>query len=231
LARGRYVAILHDDDWVDSRYLSTLIPPLEAQPQTVLAFTDPWHVSADGQIDAATTDHFFRLTGRAELEAGYYQPFSGLVVRECLPLPGSVFRREALSPADFPSAVGAAHDIWAGFLLAMTGGAAYYSSERLVYYRVHDDREFAANPLVYYEDALYCERRMLEDPRLQTHRAAMLRRVALRQHFVGARLLRRGSRRSARSHLAAAIRIRPSLKGVGAWAASWILPRALLARL
>ncbi len=231
LARGRYVSVLHDDDWLHPDYLARLIPPLEAHPEAVLAFTDPWHVGVNGEIDSDTTDYFTRVRGLDELAPGFHRPFHELVLRESIPFPGCIFRRDALSPADFPREVGPAYDIWATHLLARTDGAAYFSSDRLVYYTVHEDREFAEDPVPYFESAVYCEQRMLDDAVMAPKQTDISRRLAARQRWLGVCLLRRGARKAARTHLADALRLRPTLKGLVGWGASWLLPRSLLTRL
>jgi Glycosyl transferase family 2 len=231
LARGRFIAILHDDDWWHPRLLATLIPPLEERRQAVLAFVDQLHVSVDGRVDELATEYLSRASGRAVLEAGFHQPFDELAIRESVSNAGLVFRREALNLADIPLEVGTASDLWIPYLLARTGGAAYYCPARLFYVRDHAESEFAAKPLETLTAAVDCQRRMLRDPRLAPYREELKLRIAAREHVIGATLLRRGSRAAARGHLGAALRLRPTRKSYAAWAASWIAPDAVLARL
>jgi glycosyltransferase involved in cell wall biosynthesis len=231
LARGEYVTVLHDDDWWHPRFLATLVPLLEDDPAAVLAFSDHWQVGPDGETDTAATEYISRASGRATLPAGRYQPFDALVVRETVPIPGCVFRRDALSPADFPPEVGAANDIWAAYLLSRAGGAAYVCAERLVYRTVHAESDFASRPVENLSGAVYCQQRWLRDPRMTAEREELKRRLAARQQSIGAALLRQGRRHAAREHLAAALRVRPTIKGLGAWTASWILSPSVLRRL
>jgi glycosyltransferase involved in cell wall biosynthesis len=229
LARGRYVAVLHDDDWWHHRLLANLIPPLDRHPEAVVAFADHWLVTTEGEIDAAATDHTSRASGRAALAAGLHQPFHRLAVQENLPITGCAFRREALPPKCFPPEVGNTLDVWAGYMLAVTGGAAYRCPERLLYYRLHEGNDFAG--LETLRAAIYCQQRMLADPRMTAHHDELRRRLATRQRFMGTALLRKGARARARSHLRAALELRPTLKGFGAWGASWFMPKRLLTRL
>jgi glycosyltransferase involved in cell wall biosynthesis len=231
LARGRYVTILHDDDWWDPRLLASLIPPLEEHPEAIAAFADHWLVSAEGTIDPDGTEYASRASGRATLTPGIRQPFYDLAVRESVPVPGCVFRRDLLSTTDIPLEVGAAYDVWIGYLLARTGRAAYACPDRLVYCRTHATSDFGAEPLSNQLAAVSCQRRMLRDPRLQSHREELELRLARREHGIGAELLRRGYRATARSHLERALRIKLTVKGIGAWGASWILPRSALVRI
>jgi glycosyltransferase involved in cell wall biosynthesis len=231
LARGKWVAVLHDDDWVHPNYLATLIPPLEATPDAVLAFTNPLHVDPAGNVDTEEEDYFTRRRGLDKLAQGFHRPFTELVLRETIRLPGCIFRREAVSPADVPRQAGPAHDIWLVYLLARTGGAAYFCGDRLFYYTVHRKREFEDDPLPYLRGAVYCEQRMLADPRMAPYRTALTQRLAGRHRWLGASLLRRGARRAARAHLAAALRLRPTAKDLAGWGASWVIPKSVLARL
>jgi glycosyltransferase involved in cell wall biosynthesis len=231
LARGRYVAALHDDDWWHPRLLATLVPPLEADPEVVVTFADPVLVHADGELDVAATEYFSRTSGRATLAPGFHHPFNHLAVRETVPLVSCVFRREAVAPSDVPLDVGTAHDIWIAYLLARTGGAAYYCPDRLVFLRGHESSDFAGHPIANLLAAVDCQRRMLRDPGLAPHRGELRRRLAAREQGLGAALLRQGSRSAAREHLGAALRLRATPKGSAAWAASWVMPGPLLARL
>jgi glycosyltransferase involved in cell wall biosynthesis len=231
LARGRFVAVLHDDDWWDSGLLATLVPQLEIHRVAVAAFADHWRVTEDGRIDHRASEYASRASGRAALAPGLHHPFHALAVSESVPVPGCVFRREALPVESFPAEVGAAMDVWTGYLLAATGGAVYVCRERLAYLTDHASSDFATASTRNLFAAMYCQRRMLEDPRMRAHRGDLSRRLGAREQSIGASLLRAGHRHAARRHLSVALRRRPTAKGVAAWAASWLIPRSLLGRL
>jgi glycosyltransferase involved in cell wall biosynthesis len=228
-ARGRYVAVLHDDDWWHPRLLASLVPPLEDEPGAVVAFADHWLVDGKGRIDATATDSTARTSGRADMAAGYHRPFHHLAAEERIPIAGSVFRRDALTSSGFPPEVGSTLDLWVGYTLAVTGGGAYRCSDRLLYYRIHEGNESAW--LESLCGAVYCQRRMLADARMASQHDELRTRLATRERFIGAALLRQGDRSDARLYLRRALRLRPTLRGVGAWGASWFVPKSLLARL
>lgn len=230
LARGEYVAPLHDDDWWHPQLLARLVAPLRADRQVMVAFADQWQVTADGEIDRQSSDYFTIGSGRATLAEGFHEPFTGLAARESIPQIGCVFRRDAMSPENVPAEVGPALDLWTGYLLAVTGKAAYFCRDRLVYCRVHADSDFVLAQTDNLMAAVSCARRMLADPRMAADRDELTQRLAARQQSVGGTLLREGSRKSARKHLAGALRLRPTAKGAGAWAASWVIPTSLLTR-
>ena len=230
-ARGTYVAVLHDDDWWDPRYLATLIPALEADPDAVVAFCDMWAVDAAGAIDPEVTELKTRRSGRVLFPTGHYRPFYELAIKESVPLPACAFRRDALPPAALPPEVGTAMDMWVGYRLALTGRAAHVFDERLVFNRVHEDSDFQTATMRNLVAAAECQRRMLDERRLDAHRDVLHWHVAARHQGIGATLLRQGSRREARAYLGFALRLRLTAKGLGAWLASWTVPTSMLARL
>jgi GT2 family glycosyltransferase len=231
LARGRYVAVLHDDDWWDPRHLATLVPPLEARADAVVAFADHWIADGVGAVDHDATEHMTDRTARRLLEPGYRRPFYDMAIRESIPFVASVFRREALPPERFLPDVGTALDMWAGYQLALTGQAAYYSPERLVFYRIHEGGDFLTSTMRNLLAAVECQRRMLGEPQFAEHRKDLEWHLAARRQGIGASLLRQGDRIGARAWLGAALRVRLSAKALGAWLATWIAPKSVLARL
>jgi glycosyltransferase involved in cell wall biosynthesis len=231
LARGRFVATLHDDDWWHPGLLAALVPPLQADPGVVAAFSDQWQASAEREVDEAMSDFFTRTSGRAALAPGLHRPFGDLAVRETVPIAGCVFRRDAVAVEDFPAEVGPALDVWLGYLLARTGGGAFSSPDRLVFCRMHDQSDSAVAGEENLRAAIGCQRRMLADPQLAPERAELRRRMAGRELWLGGSALRRGERGTARAHLVAALRLRPNVKAVAGWGASWVAPTALLGRL
>lgn len=230
-ARGKYVAPLHDDDRWSPRFLAILVPPLEQHPEAVLAFADHYLVDDEGQIDAAATEANTRYWGRADVHEGLRRPFvEEAVAYQSVAISGCVFRRESLAVEEFDPEMGPSYDIWMSYLLARSGGAAFYTPERLLYYRMHDGSATASKVAVHL-GAAHARRRMLDDPRLRPYRALIATRIARDHTAVGAEFLRQGCRRDARIHLATAIRLDPTLRAVAGWTATWLAPSPLLARL
>lgn len=231
LARGRYVAILHDDDWWSPRFMATLVPPLERYPQAVLAFSDHYIVNQLGDVQEAESEINSRLWGRSDLREGLHQPFFGVVAHQSVAITGCVFRRSALALEQLTPEIGSSDDIWMSYLLAKSGGAAYFSPKRLMYYRQHDGSYTAAGFLSTHLSAIRCRTIMLRDPEMRAYRGLITPRLAGDHRCVGAELLRGGHRAEARSHLADALRLRPTVKAFGGWAASWLAPPFVLSRL
>jgi glycosyltransferase involved in cell wall biosynthesis len=231
VARGRYIAPLHDDDRWSPGFLATLVPPLERHPEAVVAFADHYLINEQGDVELAATEANTERWGRAKLLEGLHRPFFGVVARQSVAMTGCVFRRDALPVEQIPPDVGPFYDIWTSYLLAKSGGAAYYSSERLLYYRAHEASESSAANLSAHLAAIRGRRRMLQDPSFRPYERVIIARLARDHVVVGAELLRRGRRREAKRHLGAAIRIAPTWKALGGWTASWIAPSSVLSRL
>ena len=68
-ARGRYVAIINDDDLWEQDFLRELIAPLEADPGCVLAFCDHWIIDENGTIDLQSSEALSRRFRRAQRPA------------------------------------------------------------------------------------------------------------------------------------------------------------------
>jgi glycosyltransferase involved in cell wall biosynthesis len=231
-ARGKYVAPLHDDDRWSPRFLANLVPPLERHPEAVLAFADHHLVDDRGRIDVAATEANTRHWGRADLEEGVRRPFvEEAVARQCVTISGCVFRRESLPVEEFDAEMGPCYDIWLSYLLARSGGAAFYTPERLLYYRMHGGSATAASKFAAHLGAAHARRRMLDDSGLRPYRTVIAKRLARDHTLVGAELLRKDCRKGARVHLAAAIRLDPTLRAVAGWTATWLAPSGWLGRL
>lgn len=231
VARGTFVGTLHDDDRWSSDFLAVLVPPLQRNSETVLAFSDHYLVDEQGEVDSAATEVNTQHWGRADLRDGLHHPFFGLVARQSVAIGACVFRRDALPVQEIHPDVGPFDDVWISYLLARGGGAAFYTRKRLLYYRSHAAMDSATQKFAAHSAAIRFRRRMLEDSALRPYRRLIAERLARDHTLVGADLLRQGARRSARSHLGAAIRLDPTWKPLGGWIAAWIAPSKLLARL
>ena len=145
VARGKYVAILNDDDVWEPDFLARLVPALEADPKRVLAFCDHAIMDADGRIDDTATEQNTERFGRSRLPEGPIADPKGFVLRHNgVPLAmGSLFRADALPPDRLVRDVAASYDFWISSLLAASGGEFYYVPARLTRYRVHAEMETA----------------------------------------------------------------------------------------
>lgn len=137
-ARGEYIAVLNQDDWIAPDFVSRLVAPLQDQPAAVLAFCDHWIIDANGARLHGPTRHNSARWGRDTLAAGLHRPAHDLVLRQSLPIAmGTVFRSSAL-PDTLPPEAGPAYDLWLGHLLLRGGGGAWFVPDRLSAWRTHD---------------------------------------------------------------------------------------------
>lgn len=186
-ARGEYIAVLNDDDVWEPDFLEKLVPPLEADRQRVLAFSDHWLVDVAGEIMVARTDSNSRTFGRADLAGGHVVDLPALVIdRNGVPLAmAAVFRADAIDWRRVVHEVGGAYDYWISFLLAASGGKAWYVAERLTRYRIHAAMETARRAPDKSEHLVYIYRTLIEFNAFPRHVAVLRQRLAEAFYVVG----------------------------------------------
>lgn len=141
LAKGKYIANIHDDDVLDARFLETLIHPMEQDEKIGLVFCDCKIINADGVEDVAISDKNTKAYGREGLAEGMLTHRAGTVFdHEVLPPPsGRVFRAGSIDLDEIDERAGNAYDWWMGFLHCKSAFWCYYIPTRLMSYRVHAD--------------------------------------------------------------------------------------------
>lgn len=229
-ARGRYVAILNDDDAWEPGFLQDLVAPLEEDPRRVAAFSDLWTVDERGTIDAALSETISRRFRRADRPEGdISDPGRATVLDKAVPVVmGAVFRRDALDLDGFPPEVGGAYDYWIACALAGTGRPIYYVPRRLTRYRVHTGMETLARHPDRRADELFIVRQVVEAGWFPHLRRRLERRLSDVCVFTGAnKLLRFGQAREARAVFLEGMRAYPNPFCLAGYAASFA-PKTLL---
>lgn len=142
IAQGKYIASLNDDDSWTNTFLATLVTPLEANPNLVLAFCDYAVMDAAGTIHNHWTEQQSRQEKRDRLIDGIYQSFwqIGLIDQAVFTSCAAVMRRDAIALDELPQA-GVFWDYYLAYLACRTEQGAYYCAERLAYYRRHSQSE------------------------------------------------------------------------------------------
>jgi glycosyltransferase involved in cell wall biosynthesis len=233
-ARGRYVAILNDDDAWEPDFLRELVPPLEKDPRRVAAFSDLWTIDEDGVIDAVESEAISRRFRRANRPRGDIgDPGTAAVLDKAIPAAAAtVFRRDAIDPAMIATEVGGAYDYWIACALASTGRPLFYVPRRLTRYRVHGDMETFSRRADRRDDELFIVRRVVEAGWFPHLRRRLKRRLSGVCVFVGAnKLLRFGQRGEARAVFLEGLRAYPNPFCLAGYVASFVpqpLLRALL---
>jgi len=227
-ARGRYIAVLHDDDLWEKDFLARLVPPLESRPECVLSFCDQTIMDVEGRVSGENSDAASRRWGRASLAEGVHLPFWNLVVSQAIPaLAGCVIRREALRPEILTPLAGSAIDLWITFALCRAGQGAYYVPERLIRYRVHRGADTARLDNCR-ETTVWVWEQIANEPGLDEEtRKTVLRRLSRARQRTSYLLARLGSRRAALRGAVSALQECPSLRGVAVLAVT-ALPRPLV---
>jgi hypothetical protein len=162
LARGEYVWIAESDDYADERLLERLVPLLDSDASSVLAYCRSWQVSADGQISGFLDSHHTDLDPRRWtadfLVDGREECQNYLVQRNTISNASAVlFRREVylhVGGADESLVLCGDWKLWAA--MALTGKIAYLG-EPLNYYRFHDTSVRAKSQRLGVEPVEYLE--------------------------------------------------------------------------
>ncbi|MEH2347704.1 MAG: glycosyltransferase family 2 protein [Nostoc sp.] len=143
MARGKYVASLHDDDMWNEDFLAKLVPPLEENPELIIAFCDQYIIDANGIINHAGTEKNTRDYKRDKLAKGIYQPFYkiGLIDKSIPTAASCVIRNQFVDWDSIPSEVGGMWDLYLTYLCCISGYSAYYYPERLTRYRAHEQTD------------------------------------------------------------------------------------------
>ncbi|MGY1787307.1 glycosyltransferase family 2 protein [Geodermatophilus sp. SYSU D00698] len=205
-ARGELIATLHDDDIWEPNFLSSLVPPLVANPDVAVSFGDFSIIDLTG---AVRPDLSVRYRDREGLRPGLHQPFFDLAItRRALNVPiAAVFRATAVDWRDWRAEARTACDLWLAYLLARSGGAAWYEPTQVSRYRHHAAASTSVDETD--EAALWCFARFLEDDRLEPVHADIRRAAAFPHTSLALAALRRGdpaARRQAIRHLVPALR-------------------------
>lgn len=138
LAKGKYIANIHDDDILDARFLETLIHPMEQDEKVGLVFCDHKIIDADGVEDVAVSDQNTKTWGRADLAEGMLTHRADALFDQVIPTPsGRVFRAGSIDLDEIYQGVDAAYDLWMSFLHCKSAFECYYIPTRLMSYRVH----------------------------------------------------------------------------------------------
>jgi glycosyltransferase involved in cell wall biosynthesis len=176
MARGKYVASLHDDDMWNEDFLTKLIPPLEANSDLILAFCDHYIIDAQSKIDDAATQANSRSYKRDHIALGIHQDFQkiGLVDKSIPTAAACVIRNGLIDWDSIPSEVGGMWDLYLTYLCCISEYSVYYYPEKLTYYREHaqadtmlSGRRNVQAKIHKAKSAIFCYKAFMEDVRLQ----------------------------------------------------------------
>jgi glycosyltransferase involved in cell wall biosynthesis len=232
-ARGKYVAILNDDDKWESDFLDRLVDPLGQSSERVLSFADHWIMRRGGEIDVLATDKNtakYRRSGLAEGEILDWR--RDAVLYQCVPLAmAAVFRKDVVNWDLLVREVEGAYDYWITCLLASTGRPAYYVSKRLSEYRIHSAMETARQAADKNENMIFIFSRLLELRLFPQLEAALRERHRDALFTCGKEHLRFEEVSGARKFFRESLSTTVSAKALAAWLLtflpSWLRKKAL----
>ncbi|MBP8788764.1 MAG: glycosyltransferase [Moraxellaceae bacterium] len=212
-ARGRYVAILNDDDVWEPDFLAELVTPLEQNKNISLAFSDHWIISGKGELDVKATDEN-TARYRNQLPSGVITNPTALVLeKNGVPLAmASLIRKDTIDWDLLVSHVSGAYDFWISCLLAATGRPFYFVPKRLTRYRVHDAMETARRAPDKNTNMAYIYAQLLEMNHFDGREEFLKSRLAQALFQVGKDNLYFNNLGSARGCFARSMKAKPSLK-------------------
>jgi glycosyltransferase involved in cell wall biosynthesis len=209
--RGKYIATLNDDDLWQKDFLENLVPPLEANPELVLAFCDYYLMNPDGTINNEMTEKKTQEEKRNQLQEGVYRPFwkIGLVDQAVFLASAAVVRKDAVKWNDIYGA-GVFWDYYSIYLAARSGLGAYYCPQRLSLYRL-STLSVLRNPdpqakIRKGKAGMFCHGRFMEDPLLQEFKPFFQRQWAEESTSIGIGLMRAKQLKEARPYLLSALK-------------------------
>ncbi|BAY17993.1 glycosyl transferase family protein [Anabaenopsis circularis NIES-21] len=176
MARGKYVASLHDDDMWNEDFLAKLVPILTANQKLVLVFSDQYIIDGNGNINYVGTEENTRGFKRDILASGIHQDFTkiGLIDKSIPTAASCLIRNHVINWDSIPQAVGGMWDLYLTYLCSISGYSAYYYPERLTRYRAHEQTDTmlsgsknAAAKIRKAQSEIFCYKIFMEDSRLQ----------------------------------------------------------------
>ncbi|MDX5934684.1 glycosyltransferase family 2 protein [Acidithiobacillus thiooxidans] len=148
MARGKYIANIHDDDFVDQYFIEKMIQPMEQDENIGLVFCDHKIVNAEGYEDPVETEKNTRKWRRENLNEGFIDDKFGAFINGVIPIPSArLFRRNSIDIDEIYEETSLFYDWWMSFLHAKSTYKIYYVNERLTYYRVHENSTTSASDI------------------------------------------------------------------------------------
>ncbi|HEX8371531.1 MAG TPA: glycosyltransferase family 2 protein [Chthoniobacterales bacterium] len=215
LVKTPYFCLLNDDDLLAPDCIEKLLAPMLADEELIVSFCDHWVIDGEGKVLEEATEVTAQRHGRAQLTTGRCSDFGeATVIHRSLHISCSLLRT-ALVPPEFieKRAQGFACG-WMFYQCYLTGHPAYYVSERLASYRVHDGN-MIGNPAMsgYISDGqiFWCAQ-LLKDPLPEPLRSRTHAQVAGIYTSHAFSLLTAGRHSDAADFFNKALSIQPSLK-------------------
>lgn len=210
MARGKYVASLHDDDMWKEDFLGKLVPPLEANSDLIIAFCDQYIIDRDGKIQYDRSELNTRNYKRDKLASGVHNPFYqiGLIDKSIPTAAACLIRNHVINWDIIPSEIGGMWDLYLTYLCCISGHSAYYHPERLTLYRDHNETETqlsgnrdAQAKIRKAKSEIFCYQIFIQDSRIKEFKSHFQEKLLESYTTLGIGLLRNQQTKTARYHL------------------------------
>lgn len=145
--RGKYIAILNDDDTWKPNFLSRCLKIMERYEECNLVFCNHEVIDLEGKKMEALTKRYTNVFARNRLVEG---PIENLLQKICInnvvPLAvGTVFRKSAINHELIRDRMAGAYDHWISLCVSSQPGFGYFLPDYLTCYRIHDLRASSNN--------------------------------------------------------------------------------------
>src|SRR5438067_5494817 len=141
---GEFWIYLPDDDRMRPECLDVLVKALDSNPEAGFSFSDHWIIRSDGKPDPTATNANTRAYKRLRLRSGLIQheDLFELALNQSFHLQSMLFRQEVIKSLRFNPERGDIPDFDLQLRIAQSVRIrkAYYCTERLVEYRLHDEQ-------------------------------------------------------------------------------------------
>ena len=210
MARGKYVASLHDDDMWKEDFLAKLVPPLEANSDLIIAFCDQYIIDRYGKIQYDRTELNTRSYKRDKLAPGVHQPFYkiGLIDKSIPTAAACLIRNHVIDWDIIHSDIGGMWDLYLTYLCCISGHSSYYHPERLTLYRDHNETETqlsgnrdAQAKIRKAKSEIFCYQIFIQDSRIKEFKSYFQGKLLESHTTLGIGLLRNQQTKTARYHL------------------------------
>lgn len=218
-ARGTYIALLNDDDFLHPRMVERLLEPFERVSGLVGAICTHKVVDSTGRDLPRETEHALRSHGHLRLERGLIEePLEFAIRGGAMAAFGCIFRKSACNPDWLIAEVMDAYDYWLAVNLA-SRGPFYFVPETLMSWRKHENSESVRVFREKYAATEFIYRRLLAFPLSSGLRAYVAHQLAHCLYVRGREFLVQGwGAAEARKVFGQSLRIEWHTKGLAGWA-------------
>jgi glycosyltransferase involved in cell wall biosynthesis len=138
---GEYCSIFGDDDLLEPEFLTRLIEPMERDASIDISFCDHNVIDESGARSREQSRDYSRAFKRDRIPPGRIADFTLIALAsQSVPIGSSLIRRDRLfQSGGLDPQCGLVIDYYAVGRLALLGGAAHFSPERLMSVRMHGD--------------------------------------------------------------------------------------------